>query len=83
MSQDLNGCRKSPKFKGLIPRLVVFVNDPTSEERRIDFYCFMVLWKEICLNMCHGNSENRRVNQVGDYVSYCSLPCTLYESLNK
>ena len=22
-------------------------------------------------------------NQVGDYVSYCSLPCTLYESLNK
>ena len=20
----------------------------------------------------------RRVNQVGDYVSYCSLPCTLY-----
>ena len=58
MSQDLNGCRKSRKFKGLIPRLVVFVNDPTSEERRIDFYCFMVLWKEICLNMCHGNSEN-------------------------
>ena len=25
----------------------------------------------------------RRVNQVGDYVSYCSLPCTLYESINK
>ena len=25
----------------------------------------------------------RRVSQVGDYVSYCSLPCTLYESLNK
>ena len=24
----------------------------------------------------------RRVNQVGDYVSYCSLPCTLYESIN-
>ena len=23
------------------------------------------------------------VNQVGDYVSYCSLPCTLYESINK
>ena len=22
--------------------MVVFVNDPSSEERRIDFYCFMV-----------------------------------------
>ena len=25
----------------------------------------------------------RRVNLVGDYVSYCSLACTLYESINK
>ena len=25
----------------------------------------------------------RRVNQEGDLVSYCSLPCTLYESINK
>ena len=23
------------------------------------------------------------MNKVGDYVSYCSLPCTLYESINK
>ena len=42
MSQDLIGCRKRRKFKALIPRVVVFVNDPSSEERRIDFYCFMV-----------------------------------------
>ena len=25
----------------------------------------------------------RRANQVGVYVPYCSLPCTLYESINK
>ena len=36
------------------------------------------------LKCIHSNeSYFRRVNQVGDYVSYCSLPCTLYESINK
>ena len=25
----------------------------------------------------------KRVNLVGDYVPYCSLACTLYESINK
>ena len=37
MPQDLIGCRKRRKLKALIPRLVVFVNDPSSVERRIDF----------------------------------------------
>ena len=42
-------------------RMVVFVNDPLSVDRRIHFAVFSVLWsygKQICLNMCHGNSEN-------------------------
>ena len=45
MSQDLIGCRKRRKLKALIPRVVVFVNDPLSAERRIDFAVFfIVLW---------------------------------------
>ena len=42
--------------------MVVFVNDPPSAERKVDFAAFfIVLWssgRKICLNMCHGNSEN-------------------------
>ena len=37
MPQDLIGCRKRRKLKALIPHVVVFVNDPSSAERRIDF----------------------------------------------
>ena len=45
MPQDLIGCRKRRKLKALIPRVVVFVNDPSSGETRIDFAVFfMVLW---------------------------------------
>ena len=40
MPQDLIGCRKRRKLKALIPRVVVFVNDPSSVERRIDFAVF-------------------------------------------
>ena len=62
MPQDMIGCRKRRKLKAFIPRVVVFVNDPSSAERRIDFAVFsIVLWsygRKICLNMCHGNSEN-------------------------
>ena len=62
MPQDLIGCRKRRKLKSLIPRVFVFVNDPSSVERRIDFAVFfIVLWsygRKICLNICHGNSEN-------------------------
>ena len=62
MPQDLIGCRKRRKLKALILRVVVFVNDPSSAERRIDFAVFfIVLWsygRKICLNMCHENSEN-------------------------
>ena len=62
MPQDLIGCRKRRKLKALIPRVVVFVNHPSSAERRIDVAVFfIVLWsygRKICLNMCHGNSEN-------------------------
>ena len=62
MPQDLIGCRKRRKLKALIPHVVVIVNDPSSAKRRIDFAVFfIVLWpngRKICLNMCHGNSEN-------------------------
>ena len=45
MPQDLIGCRKRRKLKALIPRVVVFVNDPSSAKRRIDFAVFfIVLW---------------------------------------
>ena len=46
----------------LMPSVVVFVNDPPSAKREVDFAVFfIVLWsygRKICLNMCHGNSEN-------------------------
>ena len=62
MPQDLIGCQKRRKLKALIPRVVVFVNDPSAAERRIDFAVgFIVLrsyGRKMCLNMCHGNSEN-------------------------
>ena len=49
-------------LKAVIPCVVVFVNDPPSAERRIDFgVYFIVLWsygRKICLDMSHGNSEN-------------------------
>ena len=53
MPQDLIGCQKRWKLKALIPCLDVFVNDPSSVERRIDFAVFfLVLWSygmKICL----------------------------------
>ena len=62
MPQDLIGCRKRRKLVALIPHVVVFVNDPSSVEKRIDFAVFFIgLWsygRKISLNMCHGNSEN-------------------------
>ena len=62
MPQDLIGCWNQRKLKALIPRVVVFANDQPLAERRIDFAVFfIVLWsysRKICLNMCHGNSEN-------------------------
>ena len=44
MPQDLIGCRKRRKLKALIPRVVVFVNDPSSAERRIDFAVFLLFY---------------------------------------
>ena len=44
MPQDLIGCRKRRKLKALIPRVVVFVNDPSSAEGRIDFIVFFLLF---------------------------------------
>ena len=62
MPQDLIGYRKRRKLKALIPRVVVFVNDLSSTKRRIDFAVFVIVLysygRKICLNMCHGNSEN-------------------------
>ena len=45
MPQDLIGCRKRRILKALIPRVVVFVNDPSSVERRIDFAVFFMVGK--------------------------------------
>ena len=45
MPQVLIGCRKRRKLKAFILRVVVFVNDPSSAERRIDLAVFfIVLW---------------------------------------
>ena len=44
MPQDLIGCWKRRKLKGLTPRVVVFVNDPSSTERRIDFAVFLLFY---------------------------------------
>ena len=45
MPQDLIGRRKRWKSKALLPRVVVFVNDPPSAERKVDFAVFfVVLW---------------------------------------
>ena len=37
MPQDLMGCRKRRKLKALIPLVVVFVDDPPSAKRKVDF----------------------------------------------
>ena len=37
MPQDLMGCRKRRKLKALIPLVDVFVNDPPSAKRKVDF----------------------------------------------
>ena len=44
MPQDLIGCRKRQKLKALIPHVVVFVNDPLSVKRRIDFAVFLLFY---------------------------------------
>ena len=58
MPQDLIGCWNQRKLKVLISLVVVFVNDPPSAKRNVDFAVFfIVLWSygsKICLNMCHG-----------------------------
>ena len=67
MPQDLIGCWNQRKLKALIPRVVLFT--------RIDIAVFFVLWsysREICLNMCHGNSEN------SDGCSYLLRICFVY-----
>ena len=62
MPQDLIACRKRRKLKALIPRVVVFVNDPSSAERRIDFAVFfIVLW-----------SYGRKILMVGKYALICA-----------
>ena len=43
MPQDLIGCWNQWELKALIPRVVVFANDPSSVERRIDFAVFFIL----------------------------------------
>ena len=43
MAQDLIGCRKRRKLKALIPLVVVFVNDPPSAKRKVDFAVFFFL----------------------------------------
>ena len=44
MPQDLIGCRKRRKLKALIPRVVVFVNDLSSADRRIDSAVFFIVY---------------------------------------
>ena len=42
MAQDLIGCRKRRKLKALIPLVAVYVNDPPSAERKVDFAVFLL-----------------------------------------
>ena len=61
MTQDLIGCCNYRKLKALIPLEAVFADDPLSAVRGILLPFFIVLrssGSKICLNMCHGNSEN-------------------------
>ena len=44
MPQDLIGFRKRRKLTALIPRVVVFMNDTSSVERRIDFAGFLLFY---------------------------------------
>ena len=44
MPQDLIGCRKRRKLKALSPRVVVFMNDPPSAERKVDFTVFLLFY---------------------------------------
>ena len=44
MSQDLIGCWNQRKLKALIPRVVVFVNDPPSAERRSILLSFLLFY---------------------------------------
>ena len=60
--------------------MVVFVNDPSSAERRIDFAVFfIVLWsygRKICLNMCHGNSKIHMVVHIfSGFVLFTESEC--------
>ena len=58
MPQDLIGYRKHRKLKALIPRVVVFVKDPPSAERRIDFAVFFLFFYGL---------------MVGKYASICAM----------
>ena len=81
MPQDLIGCRKRRKLKAVIPRAVVFVNDPPSAERRIDFAVFY--GRKICLNMCqkiHIFSGFALVTELMRVYRGVESPCTLLKA---
>ena len=44
MPQDPIGCRKRRKLKALIPREVVFVNDPSSGREGSILLCFLLFY---------------------------------------
>ena len=44
LAATLIGCWNQRKLKALIPRVVVFVNDSPSAERRIDFAVFFIVY---------------------------------------
>ena len=44
MPQDLIGCRKRRKLKALIPRVVVFVNDPSSAREGSILLSFLLFY---------------------------------------
>ena len=57
MPHDLIGCWNQRKLKALIPRVVVFSNDPPSADRSILLFYGLMLGK-ICPNISHGNSKH-------------------------
>ena len=77
MPQDLIGCRKRRKLKAFIPLVVVFLNDPPSAERKVNFaVIFIVLWsygRKICLNTMEIQKIHMVVHIFSGFVLFTEL----------
>ena len=76
MPQDLIGCWNQQKLKALIPRVA-----DSRRQRREGFCCLFIVLRscgrKICLNMCHGNSEN---SDGRSYLLFIVRMCFIYRT---